>query len=128
MDNQLFNVNGESDEHLLQALDLIFALTSSTCVGWKETKEKGLILYQYPEEGVNILPIPLTAGDCLPMIAGWLAGDFAQTVTPSSWCEDTDHDGHNNRAWQVYCEDWGHVDGSFAAMCAVKPAFAWCGK
>ena len=128
MDNRLFNVNGEGDDRLLDTLRLMFSLHNYTCVGWKESKEKGLILCQYPEDGSNTLPVPLTAEDCLPLVTGWLAGDFAKTVELSDWCTDEDHDGHNGRGWQVYCEDWGHVGDSRAAICAIKPAFIWYGK
>lgn len=36
-DNQIFNVNGDSDEFLLLTLELAFAQGDFLCVGWNQT-------------------------------------------------------------------------------------------
>lgn len=131
MDNRVFNVNGNGSKGLLAALELVFLQDGSntTCKGWKETKEHGLILYWLDKRDNNTsLPVPMNAQQCIHFVEAWLETDFAKTVELSDWCEDADHDGHNSEGWQVYCENWGKVGGSDYAICAIKPAFCWHGK
>jgi len=133
MDNRIFNVNGSGEKMLLDALNLVFLQEGENCKieGWSESKEHGLILHWYAPDSnteISLFPTPLTSADCLPIVLQWLAGDFADTVELSQWCNDFDHDGSNSKGWQVYCGDWGHVGNNHGAVCAIKPAFMWHGK
>ncbi len=131
-DNRLFNVNGIGSEMLVKALELSFMQESDRthmCSGWMQTEEHGLILcWSNSREDVNSFPSDLSAQECLPIVEQWLLGDFAKTVKLARWCEDNDHDGHNKLGWQVYCEDWGHVNGRWETICAIRPAYIWYGK
>lgn len=135
MDNKLLNVNGKGEDLLAMALKFAFnqdGYRESTCSSWEQSKTHGLILYAYHSDSsdrpINDFPSKLTADQCLPIIQSWLSGEFAETVELSPWCDDCDHDGHNGKGWQVYLEDWGHVDNQWGVICAVKPAFMWYGK
>jgi len=130
MDNRLFNVNGSGEEMLKKTLELVFSQEGdrTTCASWFESKEKGLVLLWCKGKGNNDLPSNLNAEESLLMVLSWLKGEFAKTVELSPWCEDMDHDGHNTKGWQVYCEDWGHVGNNHYAICAIKPAYMWLGK
>lgn len=131
MDNRIFNVNGQGRDMLKKTLELAFLQQgdNTTCKGWRQTKDHGLILlWSDSREKANPLPAPMTADECVPMIEKWLETDFAKSVSLSRFCEDSDHDGSNSEGWQVYCEDWGHVDHDCYAICAIKPAFMWHGK
>jgi hypothetical protein len=131
-DNQLFNVNGRldrgGDKLLLQTLELAFALTGHKAIGWRVTKEDGLILDWYKCEGyTQKFPSALTAAKVFPMVLEWLASGEAKQTVLSKWCDDFDHDGDNGPGWQVSCGDWGHVGGS-SGFISIKPACMWYGK
>lgn len=132
MDNRIFNVNGSGSEMLLKALELVFKQEgdNTTCKGWQESKEGGLILCWWADgiDDITRLPAPCSATQCLSFVEQWLVGDFAKTVELSKWCGDQDHDGHNSNGWQVYVDDWGHVGDQRYSICAIKPAYMWHGK
>lgn len=130
MDNRIFNVNGRGTEMLTDTLKLVFTQwgKNSRCVSWRFNKDKGLILKWHAEDGDSILPSPMTAEECIPMIVSWLNSGVAKNMTYQRWDADEDHDGENCMGWRVYCEDWGHVDDSFYAICAVRPVYLWYGK
>lgn len=135
MDNRLFNVNGRGEQVLLKTLELAFSHEGwnkpTTCSGWQQTKENGLILCWCASEnteGVIAFPSSLSAIECLPFVTSWLKSDFAKTVEFGKWCNNYDHDGHNVEGWQVYCEDWGHVGGQHYSICAIRLAHLWMGK
>lgn len=130
-DNQVFNVNGSGDEALLDTLKLIFKLRKYKCVGWTQSKTHGLILHWTCNLKGDVFKLPgdgLNADECFGLVKKWLCSDFADDVEPSAWCEDSDHDGCNSQGWQVYVENWGHVDGHQSAICAIKKAYIWHGK
>lgn len=131
MDNRVFNVNGSGSDGLLKTLELAFmqAGRNTSCTGWFQTKEHGLVLcWVDGAEVINSLPAPLNASQCLSFVEQWLQGDFAKDVELSDWCGNADHDGHNSDGWQVYCEDWGHVASKWEAICGIKPSYCWHGK
>lgn len=131
MDNRVFNVNGSGDEMLLQVLKIAFmqAGRNTYAKAWLQTEEHGLVLCWVDSENLNTLPGAMTAEECMPMVKGWLSGEFAKSVKPAEWCEDVDHDGNNPDGWQVYVEGWGKVGpADYRAICGVRPAFMWHGK
>jgi hypothetical protein len=134
MDNRVLKINGRGTEGLLKAVELAFLQEGAkTCNGFFVDKNKGLVLVNYGDaSGRSInFPVPLEPILCLPMIEKWLLSDEADSIEYSDqegWLKDNDHDGHNTRGWYVYCEDWGHVDGEWGTICAIKPAYCWHGK
>lgn len=131
MDNRIFNVNGRGVDMLKKALELAFMQEgqNTTCKAWKQTEKHGLILlWTDSVEGASDLPAGLDPSECALLVDKWLKSDFAKTVELSDFCDDQDHDGDNDKGWQVYCEDWGHVDNEHYAICAIKPAYLWMGK
>lgn len=140
MDNRIFNVNGESEAMLLNTLRLVFAqCDGTTCVGYFESKEKGLVLCRYASDGyaVNKLP-PMNADQIFHFVLAWMKTEYAQKVIDftnkeskekdANWDKDIDHDGSNELGWRVYCESWGHVGDYHGAICAIKPVHLWYGK
>jgi len=133
MDNRVFDVNGDGIEDLTLALTLAFHQQghNTKCVGWSQSRSKGLVLYWSPSEEKTFHPMvtPLKAEEVAVIVQGWLTGEFAKTVEPKdNWDVNIDHDGHNTLGWRVYCEEWGHVDGSWRSICAIKPVYLWHGK
>lgn len=133
MDNRIFSVNGKGKECLLETLKLVFNQCSDYkdyAVGWKISKQSGLILCWYVSEGYNINPFPakMTAEDCLPFIWNWLQTPEAGKTARIGFDAARDHDGDNGSGWRVFCEDWGHVDHIHSAICAIKPVVLWYGK
>lgn len=127
-DNRIFNVNGRGDEQLLAALNLAFSQEGSSAKAWKSSKRHGLILLWHNGTDGTPFPSAMTAEECLPFIKAWLKSEDAKGVEMIGWDANADHDGDNGMGWRVYCEDWGHVDNSSSAICAVKPAMLWYGK
>lgn len=86
----------------------------------RENKSPRLILYCYESKKANKLPYPMTPEALIDFAWNWL-----QTV---DYGRQPDHDGDNGKGWHLYTEDWGHVDGDWAAFCAIEPAWAMYGK
>ncbi len=136
-DNRVFSVNGEGEEMLLAVLKLAFMQEgdNTAATGWKFSKTKGLILYQYPQDeedqkrGINAFPTELDATGVMPMVWQWLQSKQAGNVKLEKWDRDEDHDGSNGPGFRVYCDDWGQIEGEgHEAFLAITPAFMWYGK
>lgn len=131
-DNRVFNVNGRGREALHQTLALAFDQwgNNTSCNGYVFSEQHGLILLWSLTEKPDCTALPSEAGSILTadICWNWLQSKQAETVTIEGWDSNHDHDGHNSKGWRVYCEDWGHVDGMWQAICAVKPAYMWHGK
>lgn len=130
MDNRQFNVNGKGEEDLLATLELVFKQEgkNTTCKAWKITKKHGLILAWHKDDRFTGLPAGMSAKTILPLVTSYLESPEAADVELTDWDENEDHDGSNSKGWRVYCEDWGHVDGCFYAICAIKSVYLWHGK
>lgn len=70
----------------------------------------------------------MSAEDIFPIVKSWLATEEAKSVPLADWEKDIDHDGDNIEGWRLYVEDWGHVDGQWGALCAVKRVMLWLGE
>lgn len=131
-DNRIFNINGEGEDMLLRALELVFIQEGfddrpATVKAYLVTPDQGMILYWHQDHRVCVpLPTPMTAKQILPMIMAWLKNPCVE-VKCEGWDANADHDGRNELGWRVYCEDWGKVNHE-DAICAVKPAYLWLGK
>lgn len=100
-----------------------------TAKGWLFDKEKGFVIVDYgKEEGINLFPVELGAEELAPIIFKWLQGEEAESMELDGWDRNADHDGHNEKGFRVYCEDWGHVNGRWGCYAAVTPAYCWYGK
>lgn len=135
MDNRIFNVNGRGEELLSKTLDLVMSQYASSynkspISAWKHSKQYGLILYWFHNENDESTPLPCDtdAKGILPIVLDYLSSDKAKEVETRGWDSNSDHDGHNKLGWRVYCEDWGKIDHSHYAICAIKPAYMWYGK
>ena len=128
MDNRIFNVNGRTKNRLQKTIDLIIDDWQGV-KGWEIT-EKGLVLKWHSEENKgNKFPVPLKSDTIVDIVWDWLNSEEGRKFeTIGDWDHDADHDGHNERGWRVYCEDWGHVGDDHYAICAVVPAYIWYGK
>ena len=128
MDNRIFNVNGKGCENLQATIELVFKQTRMTCDGWSFSKKHGLILHWCDGDKINKLPSSIGAEEATKLVWAWLQTDEAGTVESEHWDSNYNHDGHNGSGWRVYCEDWGHVDNEWSAICAIKPVYLWYGK
>lgn len=142
MDNNIFRVNGEYNRYgdtrqIELAVELIMRQKGYKqdnrvrLNGWRKTEKHGLILYwadPHNKEGYNRFPSGLEPKEAVDMIVKWLMSDDSNDVELDKWCSDCDHDGHNGHGFLIYVEDWGHVNGEWEAMFAVKPCYMWYGK
>jgi hypothetical protein len=132
MDNRIFNVNGEGLENLIKTLKLCFDLEdASGAKGWSFSTKHGLIFHSYQcSQRMNTFPAKLSPEECAKMAYSWLSGDEAKTVIlTNDWDKEVDdYEVDSYPAWRVYCEDWGHVNGSWSAICGILPTFGWSGK
>ncbi len=140
MDNKIFNVNGGSKEYLAATLRLMFTnpeysgarVRPMLATGWTVSSTHGFILHWVPNTSIkdfNKFPVPLGADELVEVVWKWLKeSPDAKNVVFDGWDRNSDHDGSNSLGWRVYVEDWGHVDGSYTAICAIKPVYLWHGK
>lgn len=129
-DNVQFNVNGIKDDDLFKCLELAFGLHApSGCAGFIKDDEKGLILLWYTgaDKESQSFPIKLSVEEIFPIIKVYLKSEEADLVKLEDWDRNQDHDGHNEKGWRVYCEDWGHVKTHYS-ICAIKRSYIWYGK
>lgn len=128
MDNRIFNVNGRTKDRLKKAIDLIMDDWQGI-EAW-EINAKGFILkWHAKENNENKFPVPLKSSTIVDIVWDWLNSEQGREFkTIDGWDRDADHDGHNERGWRVYCEDWGHVGDDHYAICAVVPVYIWYGK
>ena len=95
-----FDIKAEGDELLNQAMTLVFS--GEKAVGYVISDEYGIIFCNCNSDYHYKPP-------------GWLY----QTKYPPQ----PDHDGHNNKGWRLYNNEYGYVGGIFSAIIAVKPAW-----
>jgi len=131
-DNVQLNINGDSDDNLLKALELVLSMHCKKGVkAFIKDREKGLILLWYggADKEASSFPAPLNAKQLLPVVKAYLDSEDAKFVDldGNHWDEDYDHDGSNSVGWRLYAEDWGHVKTHYA-VCAIKRVFLWHGK
>jgi hypothetical protein len=78
-----------------------------------------LVLDQYGKKGVKF-PCPIDCETATEFAWKWLQ--------EQEFGDEPDHDGSNSKGFVVFNESWGHVGGSWAAICAIGPAWAMHGK
>lgn len=144
-DNKLLNINGKTDNMLLDAIKIAFAMAGYTdgkepfsCLGATGCiiNEQGLILVTFvaenDKESFHKFPTKLSAEEVFPLVLKWL--NSPKDITIEYNAEDMDgnydHDGTNELGWRVYLEDWGQLKSVSSAnvICAIKPAYLWYGK
>lgn len=59
---------------------------------------------------------------------GDIVWDWLQAVPQKQYGEFIEHDGSMGKGFRMWNENWGHVGGSWAGICAIRPIFAWYGK
>jgi hypothetical protein len=133
MDNRQFNVNGKGDEMLAAALALAFKQCGSsavTCNGWLKSPKSGLVLFSWAgdRKEVQSLPSSLSAAQVMPIVIAYLDSKEATAVKLEHWDANADHDGSNGIGWRVYVDAWGHVEGMYGVICAIKRTYLWYGK
>ena len=117
MDNFRFDIT--SDKNLDAVLTVAFS-EHKKATHWKK-EEKRLILawHQPSQEGFYPFISPVDAETVKPFILAWLQ----EQPQPKNW-----GDVWVRKAFRVYNEGWGHIDGNHYAFVAIEPAEAWIGK
>lgn len=118
---------------LKDTLALAFAQAGrENVVGVSITPKYGMSLFWVAAESSKLythLPLPLDLKGVLPMVMAFLeSGQSWETAEFGDWEGDMEHDGHNDKGWRVFCEDWGFVDDQWQAIVAIKPCWMWNGK
>ena len=129
-DNRIFDVNGD-DDMLKTAMTLAFqSAGKKQCEAYAHSKNFGLVLLwsERVDKGVIVLPSPMTASECVPMVHAYLLSKKSQEVDREGDEKDCDHDGHNTLGWRMRVARWGHVEGFTAAICGIKSVYLWHGK
>lgn len=123
-DNRYFDVNGESEEELALCLQLVLLLEEkASFVGFRISKELGVVLYDTPSSKMMPFLSPTPAKEAAFAVFQWL-----RLQPNSEFAEWGSHDGDNARGWRVHMDFWGGVDKDSDAVVAVKPTWLWLGK
>jgi len=136
MDNKLLSINGEGAEMLELAIKIAFMQhgLNTSAKAYRIDPTYGIVLdWVEPGKGSasNPFPVPQDPEMCADWIVRWLQTDVAKAILVSNKNqheEDCDHDGDNYPGWRVFNENWGHVDGRWEAICAIRPCWLWAGK
>ena len=78
-------------------------------------------------------PADVNSEELTDILWNWLSSEEAKTVEFSSWEQDADHDGSNDKGWRLYTEEWGCITEKGKSMDhysigAFKPVYLWYGK
>lgn len=117
MDNFKFDMTSTGAETLKKALSLF---GDRKTVGYREDKEKGLILYWAESDRATKLPFPMTVEQAADFATGWLEH--------TDYGTSPDIDGDAEKGFRLYCDSWGNVDGEWQTFAAVQPSWALYGK
>jgi hypothetical protein len=139
MDNFSIDMTAEGRETLKEVLSIVFRHNApgGKASHWAEvqvsaqaewfgagTNRKALVLFWQEEkrEGLDVqrFPAPLTSAKAADMVSEWLA--------EADYGPQPDHDGSNDRGFRIYCDFWGHFEGSHYAIVGIVPAWAMYGK
>lgn len=137
MDNFQMDVTAEDRKTLLQLLEIAFRhncpggkashwaeIDTVFEDGWSGSQpRKVLILYWSPPESDQKairLPSACDAIKASNYVEDWLdAVDYGP---------EPDHDGDNGKGFRLFCDFWGHVNGSHYSIIGISPAWAMYGK
>lgn len=119
MDNFRFDVTHDSEEALKHVLAIAFD-GHAKAIGYRQDKDKGLVLYWTERPEMIPLPFKIDAEAARVVVMGWLA--------EQDYGKDPDHDGSNKRGWRAYNEAWGRIGDDYGAFLAVQPVWATYGK
>ena len=137
MDNRTLDVISEGEEALALALQLVWPNASGGyATAYKVASliqsgpERGLIekdggcptliLLWEEERGTLPLAYPHDLKEATRFVFGWLRR--------ADYGPEPDHDGHNQKGFRVFNEQWGHVAGYCYAIVGIQPAWAMYGK
>ena len=134
MDNPVFNVKGQYQESLKDALVLAFSvLDRRKADGYRLDRKKGLVLYwtvsSSKKHEVIPFPKPLDAHEVFEKVIEFFEGEFVKEITLQEWDDEADDmDVEDETGWRVYTERWGRIDEDSYAFLAITPSFCWTGK
>lgn len=81
------------------------------------------------QDDYSAMPCKLDADAVMPIVTGYLKTDDAKQVDLGDWDVNVnDQDVSCHPGWRVSVGDWGHVDGCWSAICAVKLVYIWYGR
>lgn len=121
MDNFRIDIVSEGD--IIPALKIAFGRWNKAS-GYRIVKDKGFIVYSTNTPDTTPFPYDLNVEELAVFVNGWLK---SQDV--STWDGvEPDHDGDNKPGWEIYNDDWGHVNGEWQAFVAIIPRWAMYGK
>lgn len=112
-DNFQFRIVSEGREHFDIAMSLAFS-EYETAVGILFNPGQ-VILFWTKSDKANPLPYPMDCKAASDFVWHWL-----QTV---EYDKEPDHDGSNEKGFEVYNENWGHVGGMWESFVAIKPVW-----
>lgn len=128
MDNYHFDIT--SDGPVEPAMAIAFAEHRASvwrrqAVAYLIHPVAGMVFFWHPKldiEGLSLVHFPFRVG------AAEAASFATSWLREVQYPEEPDHDGHNNKAWRVYNNDWGRVGDMTYSFAAVKPEWAMFGK
>lgn len=121
MDNFHIDITSRGIDPLKSALSLCGHKKVS---GYRVEETKGkprMIFYWASSPNAAPFPFEMPIDQAAQFAQAWLDGG-------AEYGREPDHDGHNEKGFRLYCEDWGHVAGEWQAFVAIEPAWAMYGK
>ena len=124
MDNRTISVVSMGEEGIAHAVALIWPnAKGGRATHYLKTtlNNEPTLIFFWAKEGENIeLPFGLDEKGVVNAISGWLLY--------LEYGPEPDHDGHNERGWRIFTDNWGFVGKFRNAIVAVQPSWAMFGK
>jgi hypothetical protein len=135
-DNLGLMVRAKTRETFEMAMRIAFQYESKA-VAYAVDYKHGMILYwSKPTNSVfNAQPLPyaMNVDQVINFVWGWLESlwenydEYKKFIMPDGG-ENVDHDGHNEKGFQVYNSNWGNIGNDWYSFVAISPAYIWIGK
>lgn len=118
-DNYRFLLASQGREHFNSIMKLAFGQCKKA-THYSVSEKYGLTLFWTAEETATALPFDMAVEAATDFAWHWLC---SAPIGP-----EPDHDGDNERGFEVGNEAWGHVDNKWRAFVYIKPIWMMYGK
>lgn len=109
-----------SDKEADFALAMRLGFGKQKATHYAVTKTHGMTLYWIKADGSLELPYAMEIDAVIPFVWNWLKN--------ASYSEEPDMDGSVNKGYDIFNEQWGHVNKQYEAIMAIRPTWIEYGK
>ncbi len=131
-DNLFVSVRASQKESLELAIQIAFNFhNNKAAISYYIDKKFGIVFERSIEEKSKrsiSIPFKMDAKKAADFAWNWLQDINYKDYEYQGMSSHYDGEADNKKGFEVYVEDWGHVNGASNAICGIRPAYIWIGK